>query len=246
MRERAGLRARRSLRRARWSTGRMRRRSTRFAPDARAGRRDVRVRPYTVRKGDTLESIASKRSMRVEDVKKYNKSLRGEERSRRGRPSSPVGKVEQRDQQIIDGIKGVNEPRVYPCRGGRRSRTSSIREKFPRARSSGGSQVGRVKAGTKVCFLRVSTPCEGDVARVRYLTRRNVEPARVIGVTLARNALGAMIGVGGSPCTSPRVAVPGPRDQTLGQRSRRDQRRLAAKCVHRSPTRRSRRRSVCN
>ena len=76
--------------------------------DARAGRRDVRdAAMHTVRKGDTLESIASKRSMRVEDVKKYNKSLGGEEALAPGTTDLfPSEKLSKRDQQIIDGIKG--------------------------------------------------------------------------------------------------------------------------------------------
>ena len=57
---------------------------------------------------------------------------------------------------------------------------------------------------------------------MRHLTRRNVESARVIGVTrsLARNALGAMIGVGTAAMYWAACRrCGGPRDQTLGQRS---------------------------
>lgn len=34
-----------------------------------------RDRPYTIRKGDTLESIAQKRGLKVSDLEKYNKGL---------------------------------------------------------------------------------------------------------------------------------------------------------------------------
>lgn len=179
----------------------MRRRSTRFAPRTRApGVATCAMRPYTVRKGDTLESIASKRSMRVEDVKKYNKSLRGEEALAPGTTILlPSEKLSKRDQQIIDGIKGVNEPRVYPCRGGetlediinpRKISKSEVERLNPK--------LGALKAGTKVLLppgkytVREKEMLQG----CGILPVETLNPLALLGSPLARNALGAMIGVG--------------------------------------------------
>tara|TARA_Y100001954_G_scaffold19055_1_gene17463 strand:+ start:9277 stop:9843 length:567 start_codon:yes stop_codon:yes gene_type:complete len=158
------------------------------------------MRPYTVRKGDTLESIASKRSMRVEDVKKYNKSLGGEEALAPGTTILlPSEKLSKRDQQIIDGIKGVNEPRVYPCRGGetlediinpRKISKSEVERLNP--------MLGALKAGTKVLLppgkytVREKEMLQG----CGILPVETLNPLALLGSPLARNALGAMIGVG--------------------------------------------------
>jgi LysM repeat protein len=79
------------------------------------------VRPYTVRKGDTLASIASKRGMSVEEVKRNNKS-RSPSADAEVKPGEtillPAGKLSKRDSEIIAGITKINQPREYPTRKG--------------------------------------------------------------------------------------------------------------------------------
>ena len=79
------------------------------------------VRPYTVRKGDTLASIASKRGMSVEEVKRNNKG-RSPSADAEVKPGEtillPAGKLSKRDSEIIAGITKINQPREYPTRKG--------------------------------------------------------------------------------------------------------------------------------
>ena len=74
------------------------------------------MRPYTLRKGDTLETIAQKRGMSVDEIRSATPPRA--RRSRSARPSSPAGKLSKRDNQIIEGITKINEPRIYPTRKG--------------------------------------------------------------------------------------------------------------------------------
>jgi len=181
--------------------GRMLSRPTRFAPRTSApGVATCAMRPYTVRKGDTLDSIASKRSMRVEDVKKYNKSLKADGALAPGTTILlPAEKLSKRDQAIIDGIRGVNEPRVYPCRGGetleeiinpRKISKSEIERLNPK--------LGALKAGTKILLppgkytVREKEMLQG----CGILPVETLNPLALLGSPVARNALGAMIGIG--------------------------------------------------
>ena len=86
-----------------------------FAPRA-AGQ--AAMRPYTLRKGDTLESIAQKRSMSVDEIKKCNSRKDGDAIKVGDTILLPAGKLSARDNEIIDGIAKINEPRVYPTRKG--------------------------------------------------------------------------------------------------------------------------------
>ncbi|MEW5304251.1 MAG: hypothetical protein WDW38_003622 [Sanguina aurantia] len=79
-----------------------------------SGSDGLKVRPYTLRTGDTLESISKKRAMTVDDVLKMNPdiSLNVVEGQTILLPS---GKLSVRDREILDGIgPGF---RVYPVRG---------------------------------------------------------------------------------------------------------------------------------
>ena len=111
----------------------------------------------------------------------------------------PSEKLSKRDQQIIDGIKGVNEPRVYPCRGGetlediinpRKISKSEVERLNPK--------LGALKAGTKVLLppgkytVREKEMLQG----CGILPVETLNPLALLGSPLARNALGAMIGVG--------------------------------------------------
>jgi LysM repeat protein len=76
------------------------------------------MRPYTLRKGDTLESIAQKRSMSVAEIKKCNSKKDGDAIKVGDTILLPAGKLSQRDNEIIDGITKINQPRIYPTRKG--------------------------------------------------------------------------------------------------------------------------------
>ena len=79
------------------------------------------LRPYTLRKGDTLETIAQKRSISLEEIKKINSKINtasGKEVKVGDTILLPAGKLSARDSQIIDGITKINQPRVYPTRKG--------------------------------------------------------------------------------------------------------------------------------
>lgn len=167
--------------------------------DARTATITCAVRPYTVRKGDTLESIASKRSMSVGEVKKYNKSLRGEGLAPGTTILLPANRVSKRDQEIIDGIRGVNEPRVYPCREGESLNDIIEPRKISKAEVERlNPKLGALKSGTKVLLppgkytVREKEMLQG----CGILPAETLNPLAVLGTPVARNALGAMIGLG--------------------------------------------------
>jgi len=161
------------------------------------------VRPYTVRKGDTLESIASKRSMSPNDVKKYNKSLskEGAELSPGMTILLPAERLSKRDQEIIDGIKGINEPRVYPTRGGETIEDIITPRKISKAdveRLNPNLKLGSLKPGTRV-FLPPGkyTVREKEMLQgCGILPAETLNPLAVLGTPLARNTLAAVVGVG--------------------------------------------------
>ncbi|KAJ9517164.1 hypothetical protein QJQ45_009080 [Haematococcus lacustris] len=74
------------------------------------------VRPYTLRKGDTLESIARKRDITVDQLINMNPDLNVSELSEGQTMLLPAGKLSLRDKEILDGI-GVAY-RLYPVRAG--------------------------------------------------------------------------------------------------------------------------------
>lgn len=74
------------------------------------------VRPYTLRSGDSLESIATKRDLLVTDVLSLNPDLT-ESAVRPGLCILlPAGRLSRRDAEILDGI-GPGY-RLYPVRAG--------------------------------------------------------------------------------------------------------------------------------
>ena len=75
------------------------------------------MRPYTLRKGDTLETIAQKRGMSVDEIRKCN-ATKGSEIKVGETILLPAGKLSKRDNEIIEGITKINEPRIYPTRKG--------------------------------------------------------------------------------------------------------------------------------
>jgi len=161
------------------------------------------VRPYTVRKGDTLESIASKRSMSTNDVKKYNKSLskEGAELSPGMTILLPAERLSKRDQEIIDGIKGINEPRVYPTRGGETIEDIITPRKISKAeveRLNPSLKLGTLKPGTRL-FLPPGkyTVREKEMLQgCGILPAETLNPLTVLGTPLARNTLVAVVGIG--------------------------------------------------
>ena len=62
------------------------------------------MRPYTVRKGDTLKTIASKRGMSIEEIRNCNAGRVMEEEVKVGETILlPAGKLSKRDNEIIEG-----------------------------------------------------------------------------------------------------------------------------------------------
>lgn len=77
------------------------------------------VRPYTVRRGDTLASICAKRGISEADVKALNKRTGVLSRIEAGQTILiPGGNLSERDKLIISGIKRGGATRKYPVRQG--------------------------------------------------------------------------------------------------------------------------------
>ncbi|KAF5843657.1 chitinase-related protein [Dunaliella salina] len=77
------------------------------------------VRPYTLRKGDTLESIAKKRDVTVEQLTSMNPDVAGQKVSEGQTILLPANKLSVRDKEILEGIgEGKGEYRMYPVRKG--------------------------------------------------------------------------------------------------------------------------------
>lgn len=77
---------------------------------------DVQIRPYTLRKGDTLDSIAKKRSITVEQLYSMNPDLKPATIHDGQTILIPAGKLSSRDHEILDGIGTTY--RLYPIRAG--------------------------------------------------------------------------------------------------------------------------------
>lgn len=77
----------------------------------------VDVRPYTVRKGDTLKSIASKREFKIDDLKNLNHDADLDKLQEGQTILIPAGKLSARDKEILDGLSSGSY-RLYPVRKG--------------------------------------------------------------------------------------------------------------------------------
>eukprot|EP01024_Parvocaulis_polyphysoides_P005569 TRINITY_DN11398_c0_g1_i1.p3 TRINITY_DN11398_c0_g1~~TRINITY_DN11398_c0_g1_i1.p3 ORF type:complete len:217 (-),score=28.72 TRINITY_DN11398_c0_g1_i1:281-847(-) len=75
------------------------------------------VRPYTVRKGDTLSSIAKKRGFEVEELLNLNDQINPDFLIEGQTLVLPAGKLSARDKDILSGI-GPSSYRTYPVRAG--------------------------------------------------------------------------------------------------------------------------------
>ncbi|KAK9830142.1 hypothetical protein WJX72_009965 [[Myrmecia] bisecta] len=76
-----------------------------------------KVRPYTVRKGDTLSSIALKREVKLEDLVALNHAINPDKLTEGQTIIVPAGKLSSRDKEILAGI-GPGTYRTYPVREG--------------------------------------------------------------------------------------------------------------------------------
>lgn len=76
-----------------------------------------KVRPYTVRKGDTLGSIAKKREIRFEELVALNHDMNPDSLVEGQTILLPGGKLSSRDREILAGI-GPATYRTYPVREG--------------------------------------------------------------------------------------------------------------------------------
>mmetsp|Transcript_20 Transcript_20/g.47 ORF Transcript_20/g.47 Transcript_20/m.47 type:complete len:224 (+) Transcript_20:94-765(+) len=97
---------------------------TRHARAAPRGRTQLRVaasqltvRPYTVRKGDTLSSICRKRDLVMEEVAQLNPGLNPDLIVAGKTILLPAGKLSERDKEILSGIQ-TGSFRHYPVREG--------------------------------------------------------------------------------------------------------------------------------
>lgn len=91
-------------------------RSRRTAVLTQAYQFDVAVRPYTLRSGDTLKSIAQKRGLTVQQVISINPEVKPDAVSAGQTILLPSGTLSARDREILEGIGAVY--RVYPVRKG--------------------------------------------------------------------------------------------------------------------------------
>mmetsp|Transcript_38834 Transcript_38834/g.83627 ORF Transcript_38834/g.83627 Transcript_38834/m.83627 type:complete len:216 (+) Transcript_38834:33-680(+) len=77
---------------------------------------DVSVRPYTLRKDDSLDSIGEKRGISVKEILAMNPDVSASTVTVGKTILLPAGKLSQRDKEILGGIgRGY---RVYPVRAG--------------------------------------------------------------------------------------------------------------------------------
>eukprot|EP00884_Botryococcus_braunii_P020490 jgi/Botrbrau1/7124/Bobra.0143s0004.1 len=75
------------------------------------------ARPYTVRQGDTLESIAEKRDITTKELLALNHDI-NEKALKAGQTIIlPANKLSKRDKEILAGI-GKGKYRTYPARAG--------------------------------------------------------------------------------------------------------------------------------
>ncbi|GBF94956.1 hypothetical protein Rsub_07457 [Raphidocelis subcapitata] len=77
---------------------------------------NVSVRPYTLRKGDTLESIAKKRGFTVQQITSINHDANPDKVKEGQTILLPASGLSSRDKEILEGIGSVY--RIYPVRKG--------------------------------------------------------------------------------------------------------------------------------
>eukprot|EP00877_Chromochloris_zofingiensis_P010630 jgi/Chrzof1/5820/Cz16g17030.t1 len=77
---------------------------------------DVTVRPYTLRQGDTLQTIASKRGFSVQQITSMNPDIKPDKITAGQTILVPSGSLSSRDKEILEGIGQVY--RIYPVRKG--------------------------------------------------------------------------------------------------------------------------------
>merc|ERR1739848_922352 len=88
------------------------------AGSSRLATKAMLVRPYTVRKGDTVFKISQKRDFKIEDILSVNHGLRKEKIQEGQTILLPSSKLSERDREILDGVKGWGKYRAYPVRKG--------------------------------------------------------------------------------------------------------------------------------
>ncbi|KAF8059666.1 hypothetical protein HT031_005074 [Scenedesmus sp. PABB004] len=93
-------------------------RPARRAVVPRAYQFDVSVRPYTLRKDDTIKTIAQKRGLTVQQLLAINPDVRPDAVAVGQTILLPAGTLSSRDREIMAGIGPVY--RVYPVRKGER------------------------------------------------------------------------------------------------------------------------------
>ncbi|CAL5220274.1 g2257 [Coccomyxa viridis] len=77
----------------------------------------LKVRPYTVRKGDTLDLIAEKREVSAKEIIALNHGMDPKNIEEKQTILIPAGKLSSRDKEILAGI-GPRSYRTYPVRSG--------------------------------------------------------------------------------------------------------------------------------
>mmetsp|Transcript_18534 Transcript_18534/g.60381 ORF Transcript_18534/g.60381 Transcript_18534/m.60381 type:complete len:211 (+) Transcript_18534:13-645(+) len=75
------------------------------------------VRPYTVRKGDTFDSVAQKRGITANELLRLNKRVHTGQLKTGETILIPTLVFSERDREILKGIRTVG-PRTYPLRKG--------------------------------------------------------------------------------------------------------------------------------
>ena len=148
-----------------------------------------------------METIASKRSMSAKEVRRINTSL-----ANGGEPAAgttillPAERLSKRDQEIIDGIRGVNEPRVYPVRAGESldeiisARKITLAE-FERLNPK---TSGTLKAGTKLLLPpgRYTVREREMLQGCGILPADTINPLSVLWTPVARNVLVGVVALG--------------------------------------------------
>jgi len=91
-----------------------------------------KVRPYTVRKGDTLDSIARKREIKLQELVALNHDVNADNLIEGQTILLPGGKLSSRDREILAGI-GTQPYRLYPVREGEKLDDIITKRKITRA-----------------------------------------------------------------------------------------------------------------
>lgn len=109
---------------------------------------DVSVRPYTLRKGDTLKSIAQKRGLTVDQVININPEVKPDAVAAGQTILLPAGTLSSRDREILEGIGAVY--RIYPVRKGESLADITSKRNISRAEMAAlnsGVNLDKIKEG---------------------------------------------------------------------------------------------------